>query len=212
MDFTENDDLRQVRRAVAELAARFDSDYWGAARPRAHLPMGVLQGVRRRRVDGRHGVGGVRRGGLGIAAAGVMVETLVRSGGAMNACTPLHLNMFGMNVVAKHGSDEMRRRTLTRVATGELHACFGVTEPDAGTDTSRISNTARRGQVAAGLLDAMPAGATEDLLSAYALPLPIAVISDMLGVPEEARGRFRDWTLSFVRSRRRGCEPRTRGS
>jgi cytochrome P450 len=53
-------------------------------------------------------------------------------------------------------------------------------------------------QVAAELLDAMPAGATTDLLSAYALPLPIAVISDMLGVPEADRSRFRDWTLSFV--------------
>jgi cytochrome P450 len=53
-------------------------------------------------------------------------------------------------------------------------------------------------QVAAGLLDAMPAGAAVDLLSAYALPLPIAVISEMLGVPEADRGRFRDWTLSVL--------------
>ncbi|MGH3168168.1 MAG: cytochrome P450 family protein [Trebonia sp.] len=53
-------------------------------------------------------------------------------------------------------------------------------------------------QVAAGLLDAMPAGATADLISAYALPLPVAVISHMLGVPEADRDRFRDWTLSFV--------------
>lgn len=53
-------------------------------------------------------------------------------------------------------------------------------------------------QVAAGLLDAMPAGATVDLLSAYALPLPIAVICDLLGVPEADRGRFRDWSLSIV--------------
>jgi cytochrome P450 len=53
-------------------------------------------------------------------------------------------------------------------------------------------------QVAAELLDAMPAGATVDLLSAYALPLPIAVISDMLGVANADRDQFRDWTLSFV--------------
>lgn len=53
-------------------------------------------------------------------------------------------------------------------------------------------------QVAAGLLDAMSGGTTVDLLSAYALPLPIAVISDMLGVPEADRDRFRDWTLAFV--------------
>jgi cytochrome P450 len=53
-------------------------------------------------------------------------------------------------------------------------------------------------QVAAGLLDAMPAGETVDLLSAYALPLPIAIISEMLGVPETDRGRFHDWTLTLL--------------
>lgn len=53
-------------------------------------------------------------------------------------------------------------------------------------------------RVAAGLLDAMPAGATVDLLSAYALPLPIAVICELLGVPEAGRGRFRDWSLTLV--------------
>jgi cytochrome P450 len=53
-------------------------------------------------------------------------------------------------------------------------------------------------QVAGELLDAMPAGATVDLLSAYALPLPIAIISDMLGVPVADRDDFRDWTLAFV--------------
>jgi cytochrome P450 len=53
-------------------------------------------------------------------------------------------------------------------------------------------------QAAAGLLEAMPGGATADLISAYALPLPIAVISDLLGVPGADRDRFRDWTLSFV--------------
>lgn len=66
--------------------------------------------------------------------------------------------------------------------------------------TSRTVETLRPRieQVTAGLLDAMPTAATVDLLGAYALPLPIAVISDMLGVPEAGRGRFRDWTLSVV--------------
>ena len=62
----------------------------------------------------------------------------------MNGCTPLHLSVFGINVVTKHGSDAMRAEVLPRVADGSLHACFAVTEPDAGTDTSRIRTTARR--------------------------------------------------------------------
>jgi cytochrome P450 len=53
-------------------------------------------------------------------------------------------------------------------------------------------------QTADELLDAMATEATADLLPAYALPLPIAVISHMLGVPAADQGLFRDWTLSFV--------------
>lgn len=144
MDFTEDDDLRQIRRAVAELASRFDHDYW-ARHDRDHsFPWDFYKAFADAGWMGITVPEEYGGGGLGIAAAGAMVETLASSGGAMNACTPLHLNMFGMNVVAKHGSEEMRRKTLTRVATGELHACFGVTEPDAGTDTSRITTTARR--------------------------------------------------------------------
>jgi len=52
--------------------------------------------------------------------------------------------VFGMNPVVKHGSDELKEEFLPRVVSGELHVAFGVTEPDAGTDTSRITSFARR--------------------------------------------------------------------
>ncbi|MGQ4332998.1 acyl-CoA dehydrogenase family protein, partial [Streptomyces hayashii] len=43
-----------------------------------------------------------------------------------------------------HGSDELKRRTLPRIARGDLHVCFGVTEPGAGLDTTSITTYARR--------------------------------------------------------------------
>jgi acyl-CoA dehydrogenase len=51
--------------------------------------------------------------------------------------------MFGMNPVVKHGSDELRDRYLPEVVAGRLHVAFGVTEPDAGTDTTAITTRAR---------------------------------------------------------------------
>ena len=144
MDFTEDDDLRHIRRAVADLAGRFDRDYW-ARHDRDHVfPWHFYRAFADAGWIGICVPEEYGGGGLGVTAAGVMLETLAASDGAMNACTPLHLSVFGMNVVAKHGSEELRRRTLRRVATGDLHACFGVTEPDAGTDTSRISTRAVR--------------------------------------------------------------------
>ena len=49
-----------------------------------------------------------------------------------------------MNPIVKHGSDEMKAKYLPRVASGDLHVAFGVTEPDAGTDTTSITTRAIR--------------------------------------------------------------------
>jgi acyl-CoA dehydrogenase len=48
-----------------------------------------------------------------------------------------------MNPVVKHGSPQMREKYLPRVASGELHVAFGVTEPDAGTETTAIRTFAK---------------------------------------------------------------------
>lgn len=144
MDFVLDDEVVQIRKAVADLAGRFDDGYWSKVDRDHEFPWDFYTAF----ADaGWLGIcipeeyGG---GGLGVAAAGMLLETIAASGAAMNGCTPLHLSVFGINVVTKHGSDEIRREVLPRVATGDLHACFGVTEPDAGTDTSRIRTFARR--------------------------------------------------------------------
>jgi acyl-CoA dehydrogenase len=62
----------------------------------------------------------------------------------MNAASSMHLSIFGMHPVIVHGSDDLKDRTLPRIVTGDLHVCFGVTEPGAGLDTTRITTFARR--------------------------------------------------------------------
>ena len=56
----------------------------------------------------------------------------------------MHLSIFGMHPVIKHGSDELKQTTLPRIVDGSLHVCFGVTEPNAGLDTTRITTYAKR--------------------------------------------------------------------
>jgi acyl-CoA dehydrogenase len=63
----------------------------------------------------------------------------------MNGASALHGMIFGMHPVIKHGSEELKARTLSHVVSGEMHVCFGVTEPDAGLDTTRTATFARRG-------------------------------------------------------------------
>src|SRR5699024_9109192 len=82
--------------------------------------------------------------GLGITEASLVLEEVAASGAAMNGATALHLSIFGMHPVVLHGSEQLKRATLPRNAKGDLHVCFGVTEPGAGLDTTRITTFARR--------------------------------------------------------------------
>jgi acyl-CoA dehydrogenase len=60
----------------------------------------------------------------------------------MNGCSALHLTIFGLNPVVKFGSDRLKEAFLPRACVGDVHVAFGVTEPDAGTDTSKITTRA----------------------------------------------------------------------
>ena len=80
--------------------------------------------------------------GLGLTEASVIMEEINRSGGNSGAC---HGQMYNMNTLVRHGSEEQRRRYLPRIASGEIRLqSMGVTEPTTGTDTTRITTTAVR--------------------------------------------------------------------
>lgn len=144
MNFELSEDQRLIRKSVAELCRRFDDRYW-MAKDQAHefpsefyqaIAAGSWLGLAIPEEYGGHG--------LGITEATILAEEVARSGGAMNAATAIHLSIFGMHPVVVHGSEELKRRTLPRIASGDTHVCFGVTEPGAGLDTTRITTFAKR--------------------------------------------------------------------
>ncbi len=144
MSFALSDDQELIRKSVAELAARFDDRYWMEKDLAHEFPTEFYQAI----ADGGwlgmtipEEYGGH---GLGITEATILLEEVSKSGGGMNAATAIHLSIFGMQPVVVHGSDELKARTLPRIVDGDLHVCFGVTEPGAGLDTSRITTFALR--------------------------------------------------------------------
>lgn len=144
MDFELTEDQTTIRAAVRDLVKRFDDTYWREHdRDKAFptefyeaMASGGWLGLTMPEEYGGHG--------MGITEASILIEEVARSGGAMNAASSIHLSIFGMHPVVKHGSDELKKRTLPRIVDGSLHVCFGVTEPDAGLDTTNISTFARR--------------------------------------------------------------------
>jgi acyl-CoA dehydrogenase len=83
-------------------------------------------------------------GGRGIREAALILRTIAASGAAMNGCSAVHLTIFGLNPVVVFGNDRLKQTFLPRAAAGDLHVAFGVTEANAGTDTSMIQTRAIR--------------------------------------------------------------------
>lgn len=144
MDFTANETHEAVREGVRRVCSKFDDAYWRNCDANHEFPWAFYDALA---AGGWVGLaipeeyGG---GGQGITEASILLEEIAASGAAMNGCSAVHLSIFGMNPVVKHGSDEMKAKYLPAVVDGSLHVAFGVTEPDAGTDTTSITTSARR--------------------------------------------------------------------
>ena len=144
MEFSRSSDHDAIREGIRRICADYPDEYW-ADKDEAHeFPWDFYGALAE---GGWVGIaipeefGG---GGQGITEASVMLEEIAASGAAMNGCSAIHLSIFGMEPVRRHGSPELAKDVLTRVASGELHVAFGVTEPDAGTDTTSIRTRAVR--------------------------------------------------------------------
>jgi len=143
MDFDVDDDSEAIRQAVRLVCRSFGDTYWRDCDEQHRFPWEFY------RVMAEGGWVGIAipeaygGGGRGITEASIVLEEVAASGAAMNGCSALHLSIFGMNPVVKYGSADMKAKYLPRVASGELHVAFGVTEPDSGTDTSSITTRAR---------------------------------------------------------------------
>jgi len=139
-----DDAYADIRDGVRRTIARFDDAYWRRCDSEHEFPHEFYDALAS---GGWIGIaipeeyGG---GGRGITEASVVVEEIAASGAGMNGASAVHLSIFGMNPVVKHGTADQRQRYLPQVANGSLHVAFGVTEPDAGTDTTSITTFARR--------------------------------------------------------------------
>jgi acyl-CoA dehydrogenase len=144
MDFTFDSDLESIRHEARRLADQFDDEYWREHDEKHEFPWEYYNAFAE---QGWVGIivpeeyGGA---GMGVMHAAVLLGTVAHSAGVQSAASALHISIFGLGPVIHHGSEKMKQRYLPPTATGELHVSFGVTEDDAGTDTSRIRTVARR--------------------------------------------------------------------
>jgi alkylation response protein AidB-like acyl-CoA dehydrogenase len=132
----------EIREAVRRLCAEFPGAYWQAKDRTRAYPVEFVETLTREgflSVLIPEAFGG---SGLGLSAATAILEEVHRAGCNGGAC---HAQMYTMGTVLKHGSPAQQQLYLPKIASGELRLqAFGVTEPAAGTDTTRIRTFARR--------------------------------------------------------------------
>ncbi|GAB3051124.1 acyl-CoA dehydrogenase family protein [Sediminivirga luteola] len=144
MDFTLTEDQRTVQEAARDIVSTFDDEYWAQKDADKEFPIEFYSLLAEKGWLGITTPEEFGGQGLGITEATLLLEEIAAGGGAMNAASAVHMTIFGMHPVIVHGSRELQEENLPRVASGDLHVCFGVTEPDAGLDTTRISTFATR--------------------------------------------------------------------
>jgi acyl-CoA dehydrogenase len=144
VEFRAEEEHDEIRAAVRRVCAAYPDAYW-RQRDEAHeFPWDFYRAMA---AGGWVGIAIPEKyggGGRGITEASILLEEVAASGAAMNGCSALHMSIFGMNAVVKHGSDYLKQTYLPAVADGSLHVAFGVTEPDAGSDTPAITTRATR--------------------------------------------------------------------
>jgi acyl-CoA dehydrogenase len=133
-----------IREAIRQLCDQFDDAYW-AEKDRSHtfphefakaIAGGGWLGIAMPVADGGSG--------LGVTEAAIMMQEIGHSAGAFAACSTVHINIFGLHSIVRHGTVAQRAGWLPSIISGASRACFGVTEPDAGLETAKIKTAAVR--------------------------------------------------------------------
>src|SRR5438093_8492749 len=144
MDFQLTEQQELIRKEVAALARSFSLDYWLEKDRKAEYPTDFIRAFAQAGWLGMIIPEAYGGSGLGVTEAALMLHEICAAGAGTTGASPIHFYMFPPMPVIKHGSEELKRRYLPQISTGEIVMSFGVTEPNAGTDTSRIHTRAER--------------------------------------------------------------------
>ncbi|HEX5325054.1 MAG TPA: acyl-CoA dehydrogenase family protein [Acetobacteraceae bacterium] len=144
MYFALTDAQTQIREQVLRLAARFDDTYWLERERGASFPEEFYRAMAEAGWLGIAMPAEYGGAGLGITEAALMMQAVAESGAAMSGASAIHINIFGLNPVVVFGTAEQKQRMLPPLIAGADKACFAVTEPNAGLNTTEISTRAEK--------------------------------------------------------------------
>jgi acyl-CoA dehydrogenase len=144
VDFSFTPEQEAIRDAVAKICARFDLDYWLKRDRDGGFPDDFHAAFAKAGWLGIAMPQDYGGAGLGITEAALLMQTIAESGAGMSGASALHMNIFSLNPVVVFATEEQRARWLPPLIAGRDKACFGVTEPDIGLNTTNLKTQAVR--------------------------------------------------------------------
>ena len=139
---TLTDDQRALKAGVIEICKRYPGEYWRELDAKREYPEAFVNELTRAGYLGALIPADYGGAGLGITEGSLILQTIHENGGNAAAC---HAQMYIMGTLLRHGSEAQKKQYLPKIATGDLRLqAFGVTEPNAGSDTLMLQTTAIR--------------------------------------------------------------------
>ena len=144
MHFAWTPEQEAIREAIFQVCKPFDAAYWLERDRNGGFPLDFHKAIADAGWLGVCMPEAYGGSGLGIMEAAIMVQAISESGAGMSGVSAIHMNIFGLNPVVLFGTEEQKRRILPPLIAGKEKACFAVTEPNTGLNTTQLKTFAKK--------------------------------------------------------------------
>jgi acyl-CoA dehydrogenase len=144
MDFAFTPEQQNIREAILRHCEQFPDEYWLEQDQKGEFPEAFYRSLAE---AGWLGIAMPEKfggSGLGITEAAIMMQAIAESGAGMSGASAVHINIFGLEPIVAHGSEEQQARAIPGIVAGSDKACFAVTEPNVGLNTTQLKVRAEK--------------------------------------------------------------------
>ena len=144
MDFSWSIEQRQIRESVLKVCSRFDDHYWLDRDRTGEFPEDFCRALADAGFIGIAVPEQYGGSGLGTTEAALVLQAISESGAANSGVSAVGIGLFGIKPLLVYGTEEQKQTWVPRIVRRDDIACFGVTEPNTGHDTTRLKTRAVR--------------------------------------------------------------------
>jgi acyl-CoA dehydrogenase len=144
VEFNWTSEQQQIRDGVLRLCAQFDDQYWLQRDSDGEFPEAFCRALADAGWVGVAVPEAYGGSGLGTTEAAIVVQAISESGAANSGVSAVAIGLFGLKPLLAYGTEAQKQDWLPRIVRREDIACFGVTEPNTGHDTTRLKTRAER--------------------------------------------------------------------